>query len=534
MHSAQTLIPSIHPAADGIALLTTIALIAIALGLAASVLALKLHLRLRETRRQTRAGEESARAQIAFRDALLESDGEAVTVLGGLPAGSSECAERANALLKSAMDGPDSRRVAEALSMLIAHGTPFRLTALTQSQEGAVALRGATVWNRAVAFVRNCAIPAPVMDYLGALDVLPIPVWVRGPDLALRWGNRAFLDVADAAGLQHALTRNASLQRSEHDLAASALECGSIEATRYALVDGERRAFAIKFVRLADSSVAGVAVDMTGRARAEGQLRLHIDASADMLEGLPLAVAIFGKDKRIESWNARYAQTWGFDDAWLETGPSRGDVLDRLRQTRQLPEQQDYAGWKAGQLAMFEDDARQREEFWHLAQGRSLKVTTRPHALGGVVVMVEDATEALALETSFKMLLQVQRATLDAVDDGMAVFAPDGRLVLFNRSFAKLWRFTEEELNARPHFGRLAQLAEARLGKDAIWSIVGTGIQSVEPERCNEWGKAKRADGRMISLSMSRLPNGATIASFCDLTDLEKFQKEVAGAHAAA
>jgi hypothetical protein len=47
---------------------------------------------------------------------------------------------------------------------------------------------------------------------------------------------------------------------------------------------------------------------------------------------------------------------------------------------------------------------------------------------------------------------------------------------------------------------------------------------SAEPERCNDWGKAVRADGRIISLSMSRLPNGATIATFCDLGDLQKFE----------
>ncbi|MBV8979016.1 MAG: PAS-domain containing protein [Alphaproteobacteria bacterium] len=532
--SSSSLVTAIHPAADGVELLTIVALIAVTLGAFVSILAVKLYLRLRDTRRQAQTDAESARGQIAFRDALLSSDGEAVTVLGSLPSLATDSAERANALLKSAMEGPDSRRVTEALSMLIAHGTPFRFTARTDSLEDAVALRGSTVWNRAVAFVRRCAAPAPVLDYLEVLDTVPVPVWIRGADMALRWGNKAFLNVADATSLQNALATNASLQRSELDLAAAAVEVGQIEAIRFALVDGERRAFTIKFVRLADASVVGVGVDMTEKSKAEGRLRLHIDATMDMLEGIPFGVAVFAMDKRLESWNARYARIWGFQEGWLESRPSCADVLDRLRETRQLPEQQDYAAWKTGQLALFEHGAHQREEFWHLAQGRSLKVTTRPHLLGGVVVMVEDITETLALETSFKMLLQVQRATLDTVEDAMAVFAPDGRLVLFNRSFAAMWRFAEAELDARPHFTRLAQLAEARLGRDAIWSIVGTGIQSAEPERCNEWGKATRADGRSISLSMSRLPNGATIATFCDLTDLERFQQAAKASHAAA
>jgi hypothetical protein len=35
--------------------------------------------------------------------------------------------------------------------------------------------------------------------------------------------------------------------------------------------------------------------------------------------------------------------------------------------------------------------------------------------------------------------------------------------------------------------------------------------------------KTRRADGRVISLSLSRLPNGTTVVAFTDITDLEKF-----------
>jgi PAS domain-containing protein len=137
--------------------------------------------------------------------------------------------------------------------------------------------------------------------------------------------------------------------------------------------------------------------------------------------------------------------------------------------------------------------------------------------------MIEDISEKLQLEASFKLLLQVQRATLDTVEDGIAIFGPDGRLVLSNRHFAKLWHLGEDELQTQPHFTKLAHLAEARAGRDGIWGIVSAGIVSSEPERCNDWGRTIRADGRLISLSMSRLPNGATIATFCDLTNMKQF-----------
>jgi PAS domain-containing protein len=527
--------PHLHPAADGASLLLTIAISATLAGLVFSVLAVVLYVRLVNARRTARFELERAAGQIAFRDALLGTGGESVVVLSN-ETSQPWNSDKGDALLKAAMTGPDSPRVASALGGLIREGNAFGLVARGTAAAEAIAIRGETVSGRAVVFAKSQAVGAAALDYRAVLDAVPTPVWVRGPDMALRWGNRAFLDVTDTNSLQNALTLNASLQHSEIDLAMAALESAQgVEAVRYALVEGTRRVFAMKYVCLPDSTLAATAIDVTEKAQAEGRLRLNTEAAADMLDGLPLAIAVFDEDRRLESCNIAYAGLWGLDETWLETHPTLGEILDRLRAVRKLPEQPDFAAWKAAQLRLFEECAQPHEEFWHLAGGRSLRVVVTPHLLGGLTVVIEDISEKLRLEVSFKLLLQVQRATLDTVEDGIAVFGPDGRLVLFNANFAKLWHFTDEELLAQPHFTKVANLAQGRLGHDGIWSIVSAGITSAEPERCNDWGKAVRADGRVISLSMARLPNGATIATFCDLTDLERFRDEQAKKpHAAA
>lgn len=522
-HLVPASMPVLHPAADGAAMMMIIAIGAVLVGLTVSMLAVWLHVRLHNQKRLAQSDLRYADSQIAFRDALLATGSDSVVVLSP-EARQPGSVGGANALLMTAMSGPDSRRVAAALSALTQEGQSFELVARGAETGEIIAIRGRMVAGRAVAYARSMGPAASALDYNVLLDAVPAPVWVRSPDLTLRWGNRAFLEAAGAANLQAALTANAMLQRSEADLVASVLESGTdLEATRYALVDGERRAFSLKFVRLPDSSVAGFAIDMTQKARAEGRLQLHQEATADMLEGISGAIAIFDGAQRLESCNSAYARMWEFEDKWLETHPTMGEILDRLRAARKLPEQHDYAEWRAAQLRLFETCMQPHEEFWHLAGGLSFRIAVRSHLLGGLVVMTEDISEKLRLEASFKLLLRVQRATLDTVEDGIAIFGPDGRLVLFNTRFAKLWHLEEDELQAQPHFTKVASLAEARLGRDGIWGIVSAGIVSAEPERCNDWGKAVRADGRLISLSMSRLPNGATIATFCDLTDLNQF-----------
>ena len=45
----------------------------------------------------------------------------------------------------------------------------------------------------------------------------------------------------------------------------------------------------------------------------------------------------------------------------------------------------------------------------------------------------------------------MQRETLDTLREGVAVFAPNGRLRLYNRAFATIWRLNPRQLDGEPH-----------------------------------------------------------------------------------
>jgi PAS domain-containing protein len=214
---------------------------------------------------------------------------------------------------------------------------------------------------------------------------------------------------------------------------------------------------------------------------------------------------------------------WDIPKPWLDSHPSYGEILDRLRDKRRLPEQRNFPEWKAAQMAVFEPAGKRGEEFWHLPNGRSIRIVIHSHLLGGVFILFEDITERLKLESSMNLLTQVQKATLDTLDEGIAIFGTDGRLVMHNVPFARMWKLSESELDGQPHFAEIANLCTGRIGQDGIWGIVSCGVNSATPECFGEWSKTRRADGRVISLSLSRLPNGTTVVAFTDITDLEKF-----------
>jgi PAS domain-containing protein len=350
-----------------------------------------------------------------------------------------------------------------------------------------------------------------------------MPVWIRGADNKIAWANRSFLSVIGLSSLEDAAGADIMLQRSERDLAAKTLQSGQPAKGRTSvIVQGEARTFSLGLAPVS-AGVAGFACDITENAQLASRLRLACDAQDDVVDHFPFGVAVLDGERRLVSCNKAYADLWDLPKPWLDSHPSYGEILDRLRDKRRLPERRNFQEWKAAQMASFDPAGRRSEEYWHLPNGTSIRIAVHPHLMGGVFLLFEDVTERLKLESSLNLLTQVQKATLDTLDEGIAIFGTDGRMVMHNVPFARMWKLSESELNSQPHFAEIANLCTDRIGHDGIWGIVSCGVNSATPERFGEWSKTKRADGRTLSLSLSRLPNGSTVVAFTDITDLEEF-----------
>jgi PAS domain-containing protein len=115
------------------------------------------------------------------------------------------------------------------------------------------------------------------------------------------------------------------------------------------VIGGAKRALDVYEVTL-DEGRAGFAIDMTQLEEAQKELKRHIRAHAGTLDKLATAIAIFGPDQRLRFYNSAFAELWQLDPEWLDTRPLDGEILDRLRTARKLPEQANYREWKAKHL----------------------------------------------------------------------------------------------------------------------------------------------------------------------------------------
>lgn len=336
------------------------------------------------------------------------------------------------------------------------------------------------------------------------LEALPLPVWLRDAEMNLTFVNRAGVSVAVAEP-----TRN---------LAARATAEGKAMSERHLLaLGGSPRLIDVTESPLrSGSGTLGFAVDQSEAEEREGEFARAAAAQAQVLESLDTGIAVFDGEGVLKSFNGAYGDLLRLDMGWLDTQPSLSEILDRLRGSRRLPEAADFRAYKDSQLRQVTTLSEPAVTFQHLPDGDTLKVTARPHPLGGVLYVYEDVTELLALERAANTQAAVQRETVVNLFEGVAVIGSDGRLRLANPSFRRLWNLSDEQADAGPHAAALVEHMRPLLPHTPDWQAEKERIAARLLGRLASAGRLERRDGRVLDYANVPLPDGSMLVHYQD------------------
>jgi signal transduction histidine kinase len=257
--------------------------------------------------------------------------------------------------------------------------------------------------------------------------------------------------------------------------------------------------------------------------RAQPEAKQSVEAYFRSFDRLATAFAVFDRGQRLAHFNHAYVELWQLDPAWLATHPRDGEILDRLRQERRLPEKADYRDWKKTWLSRYGSDT-QVEDLWHLPDGRTLHVISDSEG-AGVTYLYENVTERIGLESRYNALIQVQRETLDTLREGVAVFRPNGRLRLYNQAFAKLWRLSSSQLDNEPHIDEIIEECRALYDSPEEWERTKAAVTAIVSERRSYESEIDRADGCVLACAALPLPDGGTLLTYNDVSDAKRVER---------
>ena len=487
--------------------------------------------------RQLEAGAETAQASAeAFDSTLLAvEDGHALLASGeeslavcceALGLSENDPQYLLNALMRA--DPDHARRLRGLFERGEAVAFEVKGPAGVVTVEGRAA--GALAWLRVSAVLGDDQGLPTAPRFAAFLNARASPAWIAAADGSPVWVNSAWLKAVDAASLDEAAERGVAFDRGADAIASEAANLGQRrESVRWLSLAGRRRAFHITAQPLEGGGVGVWTDDLTDLEEAREETRRNIEAHDETLNRIDDAVVIFDKSKRLSFHNTAFAELWGLEPAWLTERPTHGEVLDRLRQRRRLPETADYAKWKAAELDRYERLETEGDDMWSLPDGRTLRVVRQPHPLGGLLLLYSDITGELKMRAQYNALIQVQQATLDKLSDAVAVFGSDGRLRLHNESFERFWNITPLQLEAAGDFEGIVELCIHKLHDMGFWRELKGRVADPDPAaRMGITGEAQTSDDRTVEYRTRPLPDGATLIAFTDVTDARRLESALA------
>ncbi len=358
------------------------------------------------------------------------------------------------------------------------------------------------------------------------IDALPFPVWQRDASLKLEKVNAAYVDAVEGGSAQNVIRNNIELTemagyQSFRRIAQEVFKTGkTIKKTQYSIIKGKRRALDVTNSAIKEnSSIVGVAVDVTGQEEAYAELNRVLEAQSETLNRLQSPVAIFGPDKILRFYNNAFLRFSQLPEEWLSKEPNQSELFDGLRDRRRLPDNANYPEWKKSVLDSYSELIEPHEEFWYLSDGTTHRILAQPQPLGGLLIVLEDVSDRLALERSYNTLIAVQKETLDSLHDGVGVFGSDGQLKLFNPAFCTLWGMEQDQLDGEPHLEKILKLAaELNPVTEENWQKLLQELQSITLGREMSAGRLLFPDDKIVDYTLVPLPDGAAMVRLTDMT----------------
>jgi len=363
-------------------------------------------------------------------------------------------------------------------------------------------------------------------QYRRLLNAAPFAAWRR--DLAgdMIWRNETLLALLGDDGNHEEIASKADGKRPQALIAKARDEEAIAGEERRFVVEGQRRVFQVlETPLLSEDESAGFAIDISESGELRRELRRNIRANNEVLEHMSTAVGIYDRDKRLIFANRAFIKFWGLDIEFVGHQPTLGEVMDRLHQSRKLPEQVEYRQFRRNREAFFSTLLEPFEDLYQLPDERMVRETITRHSFGGLLFMVEDATDRMVLERTLNTLIAVQRATLDNLHEAVAVFGSDGRLNLTNVGYREMLGVTQEVTDKQPHIRELTDIVLSQWNQPTMLAEERDRIIASATEMRSGNGRMEFPDGRIVDYAATGLPDAKTLFTYIDVTDSLRIER---------
>jgi PAS domain S-box-containing protein len=244
--------------------------------------------------------------------------------------------------------------------------------------------------------------------------------------------------------------------------------------------------------------------------------------------GLEDGVALFDRHGILITCNDAYRAAYPLTADLLVPGVSIREIL------RASAERGHHAKTEVEIAAWVE--ARVERHFWSagiaehkLANERWYRITERHTAAGHVLKILTDITEQKRLDEALAVMEARIGEAIGSLEEGIALFGPDDRLVMSNRRYADIFRSVADLIKPGVAFETLIRTAAAR--KQNIEAIINpeNWIERRLERHCQASGSFEHhfSNGQWIMVRERRTADGSIIGTYTDITPLKQREQKL-------
>ncbi|MBE0413885.1 PAS-domain containing protein [Yoonia sp.] len=346
----------------------------------------------------------------------------------------------------------------------------------------------------------------------------PQMIWHEDHDGTLLWANHMYLTFCDQRQNTSDNIATADTWPSEplfpnlHE----ALANRDSTVRRLSVTLPKKRAehwFDVTSIKRHDGSLH-FATDANAVVRANHERHHFVQTLGKTFADLSIGLAIFNKRRELTMFNPALVDMTNLPVDFLSQRPTLDTVLDRLRETRMLPEPKNYTTWRDHFTAL-EVAAKNGHytEIWNLPEGQTYRVTGRPHPDGAFAFLFEDISAEISLTRRFRTDIETGQAVLDALADPIAVFSSGGTMVMSNAAYNRLWDESPAGVITPFDLQSASKNWQSKCAPTPVWAELHRFIHILGPRK--PWSdRVILDDGRHLRCHAQPISGGMTMVRF--------------------
>ncbi len=362
--------------------------------------------------------------------------------------------------------------------------------------------------------ISHRALSNEVTELRDMLSSAPILVWRENNAGEIIWVNAPYLVLA-AASLPAGRELGWPLPRL---FERSAVLNAANQQRQNVTISGRPLAWFDLTTKAEDNATLCFATPADAAVTAEMGLRDFMHTLTKTFAQLPIGLAIFDKDRKLQMFNPALVDLTTLPPDFLTRRPSLVAVLDAMRERNLLPEPKNYSNWRR-QLVELEKAAAsgQFQENWALADGQTFRVTGRPHPNGALALMFDDISNETQRTRRYRADIELGQSVIDQLDDAIAVFGQTGHLIWSNTAYARFWGHDANQTLNDTTYRSLVMHWKTQSAPTPLWAEVDEYIQTIGDRQ--QWTAGVRLlDGRAVICRIAPVAAGATMIAFTTKT----------------